>query len=98
MTKIKPNDSVNEIGEKAKNIVAKGNSRHVVIRSAKGDKIAEFSVTVAAIGGAMLFFMAPWGWMLLLGAGFYGMIKKVRVEFVRDISDDDDSINIDVEK
>ncbi|MDQ7027398.1 MAG: DUF4342 domain-containing protein [Anaerolineae bacterium] len=98
MTKIKPNDSVNEITEKAKNIIAKGNARHVVIRSAKGDRIAEFSMTVAAIGGMILFFMAPWGWMLLLAAGFYGMMKKVRVELVRDISDDDDSIEIDIDK
>ena len=95
MSNLRRNEQVNEIREQAKNLLDKGNSRHVVIRNADGSKIAEFSVTVAVIGIALLFFM-PWTWFIIAAAAVYGMVKKIRVEVVRDIINDDE-IQVDLD-
>jgi hypothetical protein len=93
--KLKRNEQINEISDHAKSLIAKGNSRHVVIRDASGSKMAEFSMTVAVIGGVLLFFL-PWSWFIIAGAAVYGMAKKIRVEFVRDILNEDE-IKLDMD-
>ena len=95
MSNLRRNEQVNEIREQAKNLLEKGNSRHVVLRNADGSKIAELSLTVAVIVVALLFFL-PWTWFIIAAAAVYGMVKKIRVEVVRDIIDDDD-IQVDLD-
>jgi hypothetical protein len=93
--KLKRNEQLNEIGEQAKNLLDKGNSRHVVLRNADGSKIAEVSMTLAALVVAFVLFM-PWSWFIIAAAAVYGMVKKIRVEVVRDILNDDD-IQVDLD-
>lgn len=97
MTKIKRNEQLNNLGDQAKSLVERGNARHVIIRNEDGSKVAEFSVTVAIIGAVLLFFM-PWSWFIILGAAVYGIVKKLRVEVVRDLSNDDDAIQVDLDE
>ena len=95
MNNLRNNDQINELGDKARELVRKGNARHIVIRKANGEKMAEFSMTVAVIGGALLLFMTPFSWLIVFAAAIYGMTQKLRVEMVREITDGDDSIHMD---
>ena len=97
MSNLRRNEQINEIGDQAKKLLAKGNSRHVVVRNADGSKLAEFSVTVAVIGGILLFFIMPASWFIIFAAAIYGIVKKIRVEIVRDLLEEDDSIQVDLD-
>lgn len=97
MTKIKQNDQFNELGEQAKSLIEKGNARHVILRNEDGSKIVDMSLTVAIVIGAVLLFM-PWNWVIIAVAAIYGIVKKIRVEIVRDLTDEDDAIEVDLDK
>jgi hypothetical protein len=95
MNNLRNNDQISELGDKARNLVRQGNARHIVIRKANGEKMAEFSMTVAVVGALFIAFMTPFTWILVFAAAIYGMSQKLRVEVVREISDGDDSIHMD---
>ncbi len=87
---------VDRLLEQGKDIVQRGNKRHVVIRNADGTQIASISLTVAVIIGLAATILLPfWGIILLALAGFFAAGKRVKVELVRELTDDDNVVQGD---
>jgi len=80
----------NDLVEKGKELVEKGNRRRVIIRNAGGKQVLEVRVTVAVAAVIIAMFIGFPGWLLLLGVVGLGVLAKLRVEIVRDISAGDD--------
>jgi hypothetical protein len=53
--------SGNEIIEKIKNIVKEGNARKIIIKNENGDTVAEFPLTVGAVGALLAPILAAVG-------------------------------------
>jgi hypothetical protein len=93
MTQQQPREIVNEVATQARDLIEKGNHRHLVIRRADGTQLVDVSLTVAAVIGALVFVM-PWSWFIIGAASVYGIVSKLRVEVVRDTTDQDQVIEI----
>mgnify|MGYP006276849775 CR=1 FL=1 len=91
----KQNDPANDIIEKGKEILEQGNIRRVVIRKEDGDTLFEVSLTVAVIAVLVLLLIGPLGVMITLGGIFYGIVTKVRIEVVRELTDGDTIVELD---
>lgn len=90
MTTSQTERPVDRLLEQGKDIVQRGNKRHVVIRSADGTQIASVSLTVAVILGLAATILLPfWGIIILAAAGFFAAGKRLKIEVVRELSDDD---------
>jgi hypothetical protein len=53
--------SGNEIIEKIKNIVKEGNARKIIIKNENGETVAEFPLTVGAVGALLVPILAAVG-------------------------------------
>lgn len=96
MPEPKSKETLDTARDQIKQWVAQGNQRHVIFRKADGEKFAEFSLTVVAIMAAIfLFFTFPWGWTLALVAAIFGTMAKIRIEVVRDLTGDDNTLQVD---
>jgi hypothetical protein len=93
MTQQQPNEVVQEVTSHARELLEKGNRRHLIIRKADGSQLADVTLTVAATIGVLVFFM-PWSWAIIGGALVYGVVSKLRVEVIRETSGQDQVIEI----
>ena len=96
MTQQNANDTVNEIVQQGREIVEKANQRHVIIRRADGTQLADVSVTVVAIAALLMFFFQPFGTFVLIGGIVYGIVSKLKVEVVHELSDGDDVVEMNI--
>jgi uncharacterized sodium:solute symporter family permease YidK len=94
MSEQKPKETVNQLLEQGKGLVEKGNQRHIVVRDADGKKIVDVSFTVAAIIGLVLFFMQPIGWLIAIAASIYGVMKKLKIEVARNLTEEDEVVEM----
>lgn len=92
--KSKNNETLNQIAEQARDVVQKGNQRHIVIRKQDGSEVVSFTFTVAAIAVVAMLIFQPLGTIFAIGALIYGITQKVRVEIVHDVNDDDDTVSL----
>lgn len=92
------NDTLNELADQARTVIEKGNQRHIVIRNANGEQIADLTMTVAVAILVAALLLQPLGTLALVGALIYGMVAKVRVEVVRNVKDEDEVIEINTEE
>lgn len=92
--KRKNQETFDRIADSARDLVSRGNQRHIVIRDKDGKSIADVTVTTAIIAGIVLFFV-PGFQIILIAAVLYGLFAKLRVEIVRDLDDDDETVVID---
>ncbi|MCA9913571.1 MAG: DUF4342 domain-containing protein [Anaerolineae bacterium] len=84
---------VDRLLEQGKDIVQQGNARHLVIRNADGTQIASISLTVAVVLGFASMILLPfWGMILLVAAGFFAAGKRIKVELVRELTNDDNVV------
>jgi hypothetical protein len=84
---------VDRLVEQGRELVQKGNKRHVVIRNAEGKQIASVSLTVAVVVALAAVVLLPfWGIILLVIGGFIATGMKMKVELIREISDDDNVV------
>jgi len=82
--------TMNRLMDQGRELVEKGNKRHVVLRDAKGKQLASVSLTVAALIGVASVVVFPlWGVALLV---LIAIGARIKVELVREITDDDDVI------
>ena len=95
MTQEQSQDTLNSLVEQGKELVARGNKRHLIIRTQDGEALADVSLTVAAIVGLVLLFAFPWGWTLALIAGVIGVVARVRVEVVRELTEQDETLQVE---
>jgi hypothetical protein len=96
MAQEKTRETVNQLVEQGKSLVEKGNQRHIVIRDAAGKKLIDVSFTVAVVVAAALFFMQPFSWFVAIGALIYGVATKIKIEVVRNLSDEDTVIEMQI--
>lgn len=94
MSEQKTKETVNQLLDQGKDLVEKGNQRHIVVRTANGEKLIDVSFTVAAIVVVVLFFMQPIGWLVAIGASIYGVTKKLKIEVARTLTDEDNVVEI----
>lgn len=93
MTQNQPKDTLNSFLDRSKHLAEKGNQRHLIIRNKNGTKVAEFSLTVVVILGAILVF-SGWGIPLIIVGTLIGIAAKLQVEIVRDLAEDEKVIKI----
>lgn len=72
----------NQVVERVKELVAQGNVRRIIIRSADNDVLLEMPLTVGAVAGGVLAFATPW--LAAIGA-FAALVARVKIEIVREI-------------
>ncbi|MDZ4771330.1 MAG: DUF4342 domain-containing protein [Chloroflexota bacterium] len=79
----------NQLVERVKALIQEGSVRRVIIRDAEGRTLLEVPLTIGAVaGGAMLVFLPLWAGLAAIGA----LLVKARIEIVREITDDEESI------
>lgn len=88
------NEGLDQVAEKAKELVDRGNQRHIVIRNSENKQIADLTFTSAAIIGLILLFFQPFGTFALVVGTIYAIATKMRVEVVRDVTSKDDEIEL----
>lgn len=86
MSENKSQDTVNEVLDQGKSLLNKASSRHLIIRKANGEKLADVSFLVAAVAVILLLWI-PIGIPLALVGLAYGLYAKLKVEVVRDLGD-----------
>jgi hypothetical protein len=96
MTNKQPNETLNELNNQVKNWVAKGNQRHVVIRKADGEKLVELNLTIAIILGIAIIFLLPISWTLVALLFIAGIVMKLRIELVHDLTEKDNVVQVDL--
>lgn len=85
-------DMMTELTDTAQNLLEQGNRRRVLARADDGRVMFDVPLTYVVAGGAvMLFFMPGWGWLIALGLVGYGFANRIKLELVRELSDDDDT-------
>lgn len=90
----KSNDTVQEMGERVRDIISQGNARRLVLRTAEGNKLIELSLTAAVVIGALLVMFLPGGMFFAFLALAAGIVLKLRVEVLRELTDSDDVIEV----
>lgn len=86
-------DVVNDVTERAKDLWAQGNVRHVILRTAEGRQLVELPLNWAVVGLFALFFISG-GWFILIVAAIAGIVAKMRLEIVRDLGNDDNVVEM----
>ena len=86
-------DMMSEISDTAQNLLDQGNRRRVLARADDGRVMFDVPLTYVVAGGAvLLFFMPGWGWLIALGLVGYGFANRIKLELVRELSDEDDTL------
>lgn len=83
----------NDVSEQVRNLVDRGNSRRLILKTSDGRQFAELSLTMAVIIGVVLLFL-PMTWLIVLFAIIFAIMAKLRIEVVRELSGDDNIINM----
>ena len=94
MTQEKTKETFNQIVKQGQNIVYKGNQRHLVIRDADDRKLVDVTGTVAVVVVAGLLFFQPIGGLILAASFIYGVAKKLKVEFLRNLNAEDNVVEM----
>lgn len=98
MNQTNKQDVVSELTQQGRDLVNKANERHIIVRKADGTKLADVSVTMFAIGIILALTMfQPFG-TLLIGVGVvYGIVNKLKVEVVHELTGNDEMIEINTD-
>ncbi len=75
-----------QLVERIQDVVREGNVRRVIIKTADDRVLMDTTLTVGAIAGGALALVY---WPLAAVAAIAAMVARVKVEIVREISDDD---------
>lgn len=94
MSQQRANDTVDKLVNNGRDLVQKANRRHVVIRESDGTKLIDLNLTMIAIIVFLLVVVQPIGTIVAVGALAYGLFKKVKIEIVRELSTDDNVIDV----
>lgn len=84
-------DVAREAAQRGRKLFQASSVRHVVIRGANGKKLVDMNMVLAVVLGVIAFVFAWWLLPLVLVVGY---LAKLRVEIIREVSDDDKVIDI----
>lgn len=85
-------DGVEDLVEQSRELVQQGNRRQVVVRSPDGEILLDVSMTAAALVLGVLLLIGPAGWLIMLAGVGAGIYKQVKIDFLREIKDEDETI------
>jgi hypothetical protein len=68
----------------------------VVIRKADGEKLVELNLTIAIILGIAIIFLLPISWTLVALLFIAGIVMKLRIELVHDLTEKDNVVQVDL--
>jgi Domain of unknown function (DUF4342) len=98
MSENKGKETVNEIVEQGKDLLSKANSRHIVIRNDRGEKVVDVTFTVAAVIAVLLLWWIPLGLPLIVIGLVYGLYAKLKLEIVRELGNGDTVVDVQLPK
>ena len=98
MSENKGKETVNEIVEQGKDLLSKANSRHIVIRNDRGEKVVDVTFTVAAVIAVLLLWWIPLGLPLIVIGLVYGLYAKLKLEVVRELGNGDTVVDVQLPK
>ncbi len=67
-------------------VVKQGNVRRVIVRTKDGRTIVDSTLTMGAAAGGLLFFA---GWPIIALTAVAALVSQVRVQIVRELTEDD---------
>lgn len=79
------NDTVNEVVEQGKEILAKANRRHIIVRNPNGVKVVDVTFGVAAAIGLLLLWLQPFGLILAFAGLAYAFYARLKLEIVHEL-------------
>jgi len=88
---IDPGETMQILANEGKELLKQGNRRRIIAREPDGKVLLDISVTQAVIV-SLLLLLLPVGWLILLGLVAFGINKKVRLDFVRELMEGDDNV------
>ena len=94
MTQEQTKETFNQIVDQGKSLVEKGNQRHVVVRDESGKKLVDVTGTVAVVVMVALLLLQPLGGFIIAGSLIYGVVKKLKVELLRNVGDEDTVVEV----
>lgn len=77
--------------ERVQEVIKAGNVRRIIIRSADDNVILETSLTVGAVAGGLML-MTPLGWPLAVLGAIAAAVKRVKIEIVREVGENDHTV------
>jgi hypothetical protein len=92
--RVEPGDAIQLIASQGREILHEGNSRRMIARNPDGRVILDISVTQAVLGALLVVMLVPFGWLVLTGVAVYGISKKIKLDFVREVSEGDENATI----
>lgn len=96
MNQDNPNSVVEGLVEQGRDIVHKASQRHVIIRRADGSQLADVSVPIVVIAIAAMFFLQPIGSFVAIGSIIYGIVNKLKIEVIHEVSQADDVVEMNI--
>ena len=94
MSEKQKNDTVDNLIEDGRDLLSKANRRHIVVRDRNNATLLDLNMTTVAIIVFLMFLLQPLGTFVAICAIAYGLIRKVKVEIVRELTSDDDVIDV----
>jgi len=80
---------MNQMGDHARNLIAAGNVRRVIVSKENGDTVANLTLTTVAGGALVMLFILPQFLFLLAVVGIgLGIYKRASVRIVHEVKDD----------
>lgn len=92
---IEPNknsDAMNDVMERGKQLIEQGNTRRLVVKTNDGRTVADVPLTIVAVAGFVT--IITWQIWLPILLVLFGIVARVKVEIVREVSEKDNVIQM----
>ena len=92
---IEPNknsEAMNEVMERGKQLIEQGNTRRLVVKTNDGRTVGDVPLTIVAVAAFVT--IITWQIWLPILLLIFGIVARVKVEIVREVSEKDDVIQM----
>lgn len=92
---IEPNknsDAMNDVMERGKQLIEQGNTRRLIVKTNEGRTVADVPLTIVAVAAFVT--IITWQIWLPILLVLFGIVARVKVEIVREVSEKDDVIQM----
>lgn len=92
---IEPNknsEAMNEVMERGKQLIEQGNTRRLVVKTNDGRTVGDVPLTIVAVAAFVT--IITWQIWLPILLVIFGIVARVKVEIVREVSEKDDVIQM----
>lgn len=92
---IEPNknsEAMNDVMERGKQLIEQGNTRRLVVKTNDGRTVGDVPLTIVAVAAFVT--IITWQIWLPILLVIFGIVARVKVEIVREVSEKDDVIQM----